>query len=114
VTPDLGGELWQARAFEQRQQSRDSGGFALMGGRLLLKNADGEAGVEVELVEEEVVGVDREDVVRLEGRLGKVADGEGDDNFGVGADGCSRLPGSTEHVRWLRRAVRRRRGGHAR
>ncbi|HZN20785.1 MAG TPA: hypothetical protein VFB84_21775 [Micromonosporaceae bacterium] len=51
----------------------------------MLEDIDGEAGVEVELVEEEVVRVDGEDVVRLERRLGEVSDVEGDDDLGVGA-----------------------------
>jgi hypothetical protein len=56
---------------------------------LAAEHVHSQAGIEIELVEKEIVGMDCGDVVGLEGRLGQVAEVEGDDDFGVGAYGGS-------------------------
>ena len=55
----------------------------------MTEHVHGQAGEEIELVEEEIVRMDCGDVVGLEGRLGKVSEVEGDNDFGIGAYGGS-------------------------
>ena len=82
-------ESGYAGALQKDEDFRQGARRSPVGRGLVTEHVHGQAGVEIELVEEEIVGVDGRDVVGLEGRLGEVAEVEGDDDFGIGAYGSS-------------------------
>jgi hypothetical protein len=51
MPPNLGGEVRQARAFKEDQEAEDRLGFAPMRGRLLTQDLNGQAGIEVQLIQ---------------------------------------------------------------
>lgn len=53
----LGGEPRNVRTFKPDQQAGQRGGLVAVGGDLLVQHLKGHARIEVELVEEEVVGM---------------------------------------------------------
>ena len=82
MAPHFSRESGHAGALQKNEDLRHGVRRSSVGRGLVTEHVHGQAGVEIELVEEEVVGVDGHDVVRLEGRLAEVAEVEGDDDFG--------------------------------
>jgi hypothetical protein len=85
MTSHFSRESGHAGALQKDKDLRQGVRCSPVGRGLVMEHVHGQAGVEIELVEEEIVGVDCSDVVGLERRLGEVAEVEGDDDFSVGA-----------------------------
>jgi hypothetical protein len=83
---DLGREPWHATTFEQDEDAGNGSGLTLVGRRLLAENLNRHTGIEIELIQQEVVWMDRGDIERFERRLGEVDKIESDDNFGIRPD----------------------------
>lgn len=84
----LGGEPGYPCCGEASQQVLNVHVRVLVAACLCAQRGQGDAGVLVEVVKQEVVGVDDRDVVGGGGCLGEVLGIEGDEEFGAAADGC--------------------------
>jgi hypothetical protein len=84
----LGREPWHSGAFEQYEDARHGSRLTPVGGGLLSHDLDSDAWIEVELVRQELVRMYRDNVVRLQRRLWKIAQVEGNKYLGICPHGC--------------------------
>jgi hypothetical protein len=107
MTSHFSREPGHAGALQEDEDLRHRVRRSSVGRGLVTEHVHGQAGIEIELVEKEVIGVDGRDVVWLEGWLGEVAEVEGDDDFGMRLRRSSAKTSADQSGRYAEASARR-------